>query len=124
MQCRGKLEVISQEEFESQKSRVAGSDVNTAVDDELQFSLDESEEGTSKDDEALTRGNKNATDGQPLLRLEPDAKSRFYPVPWKTPIMKDRKVQLFIVSVCTDEYVHVQIAPFMYMVGLHKLCSF
>ena len=70
--CRGKVEVISQEEFETHKSRAAvtsGQD----CDDELQFSLDEPEEGSS---EASNHS------GQPLVKLEPDApKSRFYPVP-------------------------------------------
>ena len=78
--CRGKVEVISQEEFETHKSRAAASS-----DDELQFSLDEVEEGSS---DAPVQNHS----GQPLVKLEPDAKSRFYPVPWKLPVMKDGKV--------------------------------
>lgn len=77
---RGKVEVISQEEFETHKSRAAASS-----DDELQFSLDEAEEGSS--DAPMQN-----LIGQPLVKLEPDAKSRFYPVPWKLPVMKDGKV--------------------------------
>lgn len=82
----------------TEKSPATGSSSKDkeAVDDELQFSLDDHEEKKTKEQKpsALNPAppKESSNSDAPLVRLEPDTKDRFYPVPWKMPVMQDGKV--------------------------------
>ena len=119
--CR--VDAISEEEFEAQCSRTedsgggGDSGAKPPVEEELQFSLDEQEEGRGEEPRGTEASGCVAGGhfGQPLTRLAPDKKSRFYPVPWKNPILKDGKVCLSIcLSVCPQRSQHA-ISPLCMM---------
>ena len=83
---------VDVQQDESQRSRTggAGGGGKPPADEELQFNLDEQEEGRTHSGLGGSRSEK------PQLRLEQDKTSRFYPVPLKRPLMKDGKVVLFV----------------------------